>query len=158
GRASAKLNPEQARLLEVTYQNFARRGANLGAKQKARMKEINQKLASLYTTFTQNQLADEETGMVVLDKEADLAGLPDTLKAALAWPAEAKGQKGKWAIANTRSSAEPFLTYSTNRALREKVWRMWISRGDNAGAHDNKPIITQILSLRGERAKLLGFP
>jgi peptidyl-dipeptidase Dcp len=157
GRASAKLNPEQLRLLEVTYQNFARRGAALPAKQKARMKEINQKLASLYTQFTQNQLADEESGMVVLDKEEDLAGLPDSIKAAAKEAAEAKGQKGKWAITNTRSSAEPFLTYASTRALREKVFRMWISRGENA-PHDNKPVITQILALRGERAKMLGFP
>ncbi|CAN5912484.1 M3 family metallopeptidase [soil metagenome] len=153
-----KLTPEQKRLLEVTYNNFARRGAALGAKQKTRMKEINGKLASLYTTFSQNQLADEESGMVVFDKEDDLAGVPDALKASAKNAAEAKGQKGKWAITNTRSSAEPFLTYASNRALREKVWRMWISRCDNAGAHDNKPIITQILALRGERAKLLGFP
>ncbi len=153
-----KLTPEQQRLLEVTYNNFARRGAALGSTQKTRMKEINQKLASLYTTFSQNQLADEESGMVVFDKEDDLAGVPDAIKASAKQAAEAKGQKGKWAITNTRSSAEPFLTYATNRTLREKVWRMWISRGDNAGAHDNKPIITQILALRGERAKLLGFP
>ena len=157
GRATAKLNPEQLRLLEVVYQNFARRGAALPAKQKARMKEINGKLASLYTQFTQNQLADEESGMVVLDKEEDLAGLPDSIKAAAKEAAEAKGQKGKWAITNTRSSAEPFLTYASNRALREKVFRMWISRGENA-PHDNKPVITQILALRGERAKMLGFP
>ena len=158
GRATAKLTPEQLRLLEVTYQNFARRGAALGDAQKGRLKEINGKLASLFTTFSQNQLADEESGLVVFDKEADLAGLPDALKASAKEAAEAKGQKGKWAITNTRSSAEPFLTYSTRRDLREKVWRMWINRGDNAGAHDNKPIITQILALRGERAKLLGFP
>lgn len=156
--AKPKLTPEQQRLLEVHYNNFARRGAALGAKEKARLKEINTKLASLYTTFTQNQLADEETGMVLLDKEADLAGLPDSIKAAAAAAAEAKGKKGKWAITNTRSSAEPFLTYSSNRALREKVFRMWTMRGDNPGAHDNKPIITQILALRGERAKMLGFP
>ncbi len=152
-----KLTPEQKRLLEVTYNNFARRGAALGAKQKTRMKEINQKLASLYTTFSQNQLADEESGLVVFEKEDDLAGVPDGLKASAKNAAEAKGLKGKWAITNTRSSAEPFLTYATNRVLREKVWRMWISRGENAGAHDNKPLITQILALRGERAKLLGF-
>jgi peptidyl-dipeptidase Dcp len=157
-RDKAKLTTEQKRLVEVVYTNFARRGAALGAKDKTRMGEINKKLAGLYTTFTQNQLHDEETGMVVLDKDTDLAGVPDSIKAGFASTAEAKGKKGKWVIANTRSSAEPFLTYSTNRPLREKVWRMWISRGDTAGAHDNKPIITQILALRGERAKLLGFP
>src|SRR6185436_21056106 len=157
-RATSKLTPEQQRLADVTYRNFARHGAALGAKEKARMKEINQKLAELYTTFSQNQLADEEGYTVVLDKEADLAGLPDTLRASLKTAAEAKGQKGKWLISNTRSSAEPFLTFSSRRDLREKVWRMWTSRGDNAGAKDNKPVISQLLALRGERAKLLGFP
>jgi peptidyl-dipeptidase Dcp len=157
-RKTSKLTPEQQRLTDIVYRNFARRGAALGAKEKARMKEINQKLADLYTTFSQNQLADEESYTVVIDKEADLAGLPDTLRASLKGAAEAKGQKGKWLISNTRSSAEPFLTFSSRRDLREKVWKMWVSRGDNAGAKDNKPIISQILALRGERAKLLGFP
>jgi len=158
GRAKAKLGPEQARLLETVYRGFALRGAALGVPQKARLMEINQQLASLFTTFGQNQLADEESGMVVLDKDADLAGLPDGLKSSLKREAEAKGKKGHWLISNTRSSAEPFLTYSSRRELREKVWRMWVSRGDNAGAHDNKPLITKILALRTERAKLLGFP
>jgi peptidyl-dipeptidase Dcp len=157
-RTTSKLTPEQQRLADVVYRNFARHGAALGAKEKARLKEINQKLAELYTTFSQNQLSDEETYTVVLDKEADLAGLPDTLRASLKAAAEAKGQKGKWLISNTRSSAEPFLTFSSRRDLREKVWKMWVSRGDNAGPKDNKPVITQILALRGERAKLLGFP
>ena len=158
GRKTATLTPVQARLIEVTYRNFVRRGAALGAVQKKRLKEINEKLASLYTTFSQNLLADEESGMVVFEKEDDLAGLPDGIKASAKAAADSKGQKGRWVITNTRSSAEPFLTYSTQRALREKVWQMWISRGDNAGAHDNKPVIMQILALRGERAKLLGFP
>ena len=156
-RATSKLTPEQLRLVDLHYRNFARRGAALGAKDKTRLKAINQKLAELYTAFSQNQLADEESGTVVLDKEADLAGLPDTLRASLKTAAEAKGQKGKWVITNTRSSAEPFLTFSSRRDLREKVWKMWVSRGEHAGAHDNRPVISQILALRGERAKLLGF-
>jgi len=158
GRSAAKLQPDQARLLEVVYRMFARRGAALGQTQKTRMKEINQKLATLYTTFGQNQLADEEGQTVVLDTEADLAGLPDALKASAKSTADAKGQKGKWVITNTRSSVDPFLVYSTRRDLREKVWRMFVSRGDTAGKHDNKPVITEILTLRAERAKLLGFP
>ncbi len=157
-RARSKLSSEQQRLVDVTYRRFARRGAALGGKEKARLKDLNKKLAELYTTFSQNQLADEESQFVVLDKEADLAGLPDTLRAALKAAADAKGHKGKWLIANTRSAAEPFLTFSSRRDLREKVWRMWVSRGDGAGPKDNKPVISQILALRGERAKLLGFP
>jgi peptidyl-dipeptidase Dcp len=157
-RKTANLSTEQQRLLEVVYRNFARRGAALGAKQKTRLGEINQKLASLFTLFGQNQLADEESYTLILDKQDDLAGLPEGLVASAKTAAEAKGQKDKWVITNTRSSAEPFLTYSTRRDLREKAWRMWINRGDNAGKHDNKPVITEILALRGERAKLLGFP
>ncbi len=158
GRAAAKLAPDEARLLEVIYRMFARRGAALGKPQKARLAEINQKLASLFTTFGQNQLADEEGQSVVLETEADLAGLPDALKASARGAGEARKLKGKAVITNTRSSVDPFLTYSTRRDLREKVWRMFISRGDTAGKHDNKPVITEILTLRAERAKLLGFP
>jgi len=157
GRNTAKLSPDQVRLVEVVYGNFARQGAALGAKDKARLKDINGKLASLYTKFAQNELADEEGYTMALDSEADLAGLPETLKTSAKEAAEAKQLHGKWLITNTRSSMEPFLTYSTRRDLREKGWRMWVSRGDNLGEHDNKPVITQILALRGEKAKLLGF-
>ncbi len=157
GRAAAKLEPDQARLLEIHYRAFARRGAALGKKDKQRTKEINEKLAALYTTFRQNVLADEETNIVVLEKEADLAGLPDALKAAAADNAEAKNLKGKWVIRNTRSSVDPFLTYSTQRDLRKKVWQMFVGRGDT-GKTDNKPTMTQILALRSERAKLFGHP
>ncbi len=158
GRQAAKLSPEQVRLVEVVYNNFARQGAALGAKDKARLKEINGKLASLYTRFAQNELADEEGYTLVLESEADLAGLPETLKASAKEAAVAKKLTGKWLITNTRSSMEPFLTYSTRRDLREKGWRMWVSRGDNPGEHDNKPVITEILAVRAEKAKLLGYP
>jgi peptidyl-dipeptidase Dcp len=156
-RATLKLAPDQLRLLENTYKGFARRGAALGAKDKERLKAINQRLASLYTKFSQNELADEEDYSLELANEADLAGLPPEVRAAAKATADAKGKAGKWMISNTRSSAEPFLTYSTRRDLREKCWKMWVNRGDNAGKHDNKPIMTEILALRGERAKLLGF-
>jgi peptidyl-dipeptidase Dcp len=157
GRRAAKLSPDQLRLVETIYDSFARNGAALDAKGKARLKDINAKLASLYTKFSQNELHDEESGVLMLDSEADLVGLPASVKQGARAAAEAKKQPNKWAITNTRSSVEPFLTYSTRRDLREKAWRMWISRGDNAGAHDNKPVITEILKLREEKAKLLGF-
>jgi peptidyl-dipeptidase Dcp len=157
GRASAKLTPEQLRLVEVVYNNFARQGAALNAKDKARLKDINGQLATLYTKFAQNELADEEGYSLILEREADLAGLSESLKQSAKEAAEAKKLTGKWLITNTRSSMEPFLTYSTRRDLREKGWRMWVNRGDNAGAHDNKPLITQILALRAEKAKLLGY-
>ena len=155
-RAKAKLSPEQQRLVDVVYTNFARKGAALGNAEKARLKAINKRLASLFTTFRQNELADEEDYTLVIDNE-DLAGLPDNLREAAASAAEEKGQKGKWLFTNTRSSMEPFITYASRRDLREKGWRMWTMRGDNPGPHDNNPVIAEILQLRAQRAKLLGF-
>lgn len=157
-RESAGLTPEQLRLADVTYTRFVRRGAALDAAGKARLKDINQQLASLYTTFGQNTLGDEEGQWLVLDAESDLEGLPEGLRRGAAAAAKEKSLEGKWVIANTRSAVEPFLTYSTRRDLREKAWRMFIMRGDNGDAHDNKPTISKILKLRTERAKLLGYP
>jgi peptidyl-dipeptidase Dcp len=156
-RESAGLTPEQKRLVWLDYTNFVHAGARLDAAAKKRLSEINQRLALLFTKFSQNLLADETDYVLYLDKEEDLAGLPAPLRAAAAASAEEHGQKGKWAILNTRSSMEPFLTYSDRRDLREKVWRTYYSRGDHDDAHDNKAIITEILKLRAERAKLLGY-
>lgn len=156
--AKAKLNAEQQRLAWKDYSDFVHAGAKLDAEPKARVAAINERLATLYTTFSQNLLADEENYVLYLKTEADLAGLPDSIRAGASAAAEDKGHKGEWAILNTRSSAEPFLTYSTRRDLREQVWRTFVSRGDNNDAHDNKKLITEILALRAERAKLLGFP
>ena len=157
-RATEGLTPEQLRLVEVHYDRFARRGAALGAEDKARLKEINGKLASLYTKFGQNQLHDEETYTLVIDAEADLAGLPQPMRDAAAQAAAERKMPGKWVFTNTRSSMEPFLTYADRRELREKGWRMWVNRGDNPGEHNNRKIISEILKLRAERAKMLGFP
>jgi peptidyl-dipeptidase Dcp len=156
-RDAAKLTPEQKRLAWLDYTNFVRAGAKLDPAAKKRLSEINQRLAVLYTKFSQNLLADEADYVLVLDKESDLAGLPDSLRSAAAAAAEQRGQKGKWAVLNTRSSMEPFLSYSDRRDLREKVWRTYYSRGDHGDAHDNNAIITEILKLRAERAKLLGY-
>lgn len=157
-REKSGLNPEQQRLTEVYYQQFTRQGAGLDETKKARLREINEKLAGLFTKFGHNLLGDEEKYTLVLDNEADLAGLSDSLRADAASQAEAKGMKGKWVILNTRSSMEPFLTFSTRRDLREKGWRMWTRRGDNNDANDNKATIGDILKLRAERARILGFP
>ncbi|HZZ34780.1 MAG TPA: M3 family metallopeptidase, partial [Caulobacteraceae bacterium] len=157
-RETSGLTPEQKRLTWVTYRNFARQGAALNKDQKTRLAAINQRLASLYTTVSQNELADEENWSLTLENEADLAGLPDWLKTSAAGAAKEKNLAGKWLITNTRSSMEPFLVYSTRRDLREKGFRMWTLRGDNGDAHDNNAIITEILQLRAEKAKLLGFP
>src|SRR5687768_6364868 len=155
--AKASLTPEQQRLTWLTYTNFVRAGAKLDATKKARLSAINQELAGLYTNFSQNVLADEGQTLV-FDSEADLAGLPQSLRDSAAQAASTRNMPGKWVITNTRSSVDPFLTYSTRRDLREKVWRMFVNRGDNGGAHDNNAIITEILQLRAERAKLLGYP
>jgi peptidyl-dipeptidase Dcp len=155
--AASSLTPEQARVAERYEIQLVRAGARLDEKAKARLTAINQRLATLYTQFSQNELGDEENYSLEL-AEADLAGLPDAVRAGAAAAAAEHGKPGRWLITNTRSSMEPFLTYSSRRELREKGWRMWIMRGDNNDARDNKKIITEILALRVERAKLLGFP
>jgi len=153
----SKLTSEQQRLVWRYYTNFVRAGAKLNAAEKKRLSEINQQLAGLYTKFSQHLLADETDLYVEIKSEADLAGLPQSLRDAAASTGEAKGKKGSWVIANTRSSVDPFLTYSANRELREKVWKMFVNRGDNADKNDNNAIISEVLQLRAERAKILGF-
>jgi peptidyl-dipeptidase Dcp len=156
-RESLKLTPEQKRLVWLDYTNFVRAGAKLDGAAKKRVSEINQRLAALYTSFTQNVLSDETTYVTFLESEKDLAGLPESVRAGAAAEAESRGRKGAWAILNTRSSVEPFLSYSERRDLREKVWRTFVNRGDNGDAKDNNKIISEVLKLRAERAKLLGF-
>ena len=155
--AKAKLTPEQQRVAWLYYTNFVRAGARLNADAKKRLSAINQQLAGLFTKFSQNVLAEETDQFIVLKSEAELAGLPQSLRDAAANAAETKKQPGTWVIMNTRSSIDPFLTYSDRRDLREKAWRMFVNRGDNGGANDNNAIITEILQLRAERAKLLGY-
>ncbi|HZN01496.1 MAG TPA: M3 family metallopeptidase, partial [Pyrinomonadaceae bacterium] len=154
----ARLNAEQQRVTWLRYTNFVRAGARLNADAKKRLSQINQQLAGLYTKFSQNVLAEETDQFLVLKSEDELAGLPQSLRDAAAAAAETKKQPGTWVIMNTRSSIDPFLTYSNRRDLREKAWRMFVNRGDNGGEHDNNAIITEILQLRAERAKLLGYP
>ena len=156
--AKAKLTPEQQRVTWLYYTNFVRAGARLNAEAKKRLSQINQQLAGLFTKFSQNVLAEETDQFIVLKSEEELAGLPQSLRDAAAAAAETKKQPGAWVIMNTRSSIDPFLTYSDRRDLREKAWRMFVNRGDNGGEHDNNAIITEILQLRAERAKLLGYP
>ncbi|MDQ1728399.1 MAG: peptidyl-dipeptidase Dcp, partial [Pyrinomonadaceae bacterium] len=153
-----KLTPEEQRLVWLYYTNFVRAGARLGPEAKSRLSEINQKLAGLYTRFSQNIQAEEDGQFVTLKTEAELAGLPQSLREAAAAAATSKKEPGAWVVMNTRSSIDPFLTYSDRRDLREKVWRMFVNRGDNGDEHDNNTTITEILQLRAERAKLLGYP
>ncbi len=154
----AEWNSEQQRLTWLYYTNFVRSGARLDEADKARLAEINQQLAGLFTRFSQNVLADETNHYLELDSEEDLSGLPESVRRAAAAEAGEKEMPGKWVITNTRSSMEPFLTYADRRDLRERAWRMWTSRGDAGDAHDNNEIISEILQLRAERAELLGYP
>ena len=156
-RESSGLTAEQQRLTWVDYTSFVHAGAQLDAASKALLSDYNQQLASLYTTFSQNLLADEADHWVALTTDADFAGLPDSVSKAMTSGATARGIKARGAVLNTRSSVEPFLEYSTRRDLREKVWRSFVSRGDNGDAHDNNALISKILKLRAQRAKLLGF-
>lgn len=152
-----KAKGEQYRLTWLYYTNFVRQGAKLGPEQKARLSQINQSLAGLFTKFSQNLLGDEGQVYVTIKDESDLAGLPQSLRDSAAAAAASKKIENAWIIRNTRSSVDPFLTYSENRGLREKVWRMFVNRGDNGDARDNNATIQEILKLRAERAKLLGF-
>ena len=157
-RDMSNLSPVQQRLCWFYHTNFVRAGAKLDAPAKRRVAEINERLATLFANFSQNLLADEAGYVLYLKNENDLAGLPEPLRAAARSAATARGHAGEWAILNTRSSMDPFLTYAGRRDLREKVWRAYYSRGDNGNAYDNKKIITEILALRAQRAKLLGYP
>lgn len=157
-RATSGLTDEQQRLTEVHHTRFARKGAKLDKAKKEQLRKINRRLAALFTTFSQNQLADEEEITMVLEREEDLAGLTSDLRGSAAAAAEAHGQKGKWLLTNTRSSVEPFLTFSTRRDLRERAWRMWTRRGDNENRHNNRTTIVEIVKLRTQRAQLLGYP
>jgi peptidyl-dipeptidase Dcp len=155
--AKANLSPEQRRLTWLYYTNFVRSGAKLDAGQKAALSALNQRLATLGTQFSQNLLAEETTPFTLIESVEQLAGLSEDLKAAAARAADKRGLKGKWVIDNTRSAVDPFLTYAEDRGLREKVWRTFVSRGDNGGATDNKAIAAEMLKLRFERAQLLGY-
>jgi peptidyl-dipeptidase Dcp len=156
-RASLGLTPEQLRLLERTYTRFHRAGAGLDEAAKARMAEINERLAHLGTSFSHHLLGDEQDWFLELG-DNDLGGLPDSFVAAARAAAEERGLPGKAVVTTSRSSMEPFLKSSTRRDLREKVYKAFTARGDNGNANDNNATIVEILKLREESAKLLGFP
>ncbi len=147
---------EQQRIVKSSYEGFVRSGILLDEAGQKRTAEINKELAKLHTQFANNVLNDEESYVTYITKD-QLSGLPDSFVKASAAAAEQRGQAGKYAITNTRSSMDPFLTYSDNRELREKVWNTYYSRGDNGDEFDNNEIIKQILTLRHERVQLLGF-
>ena len=151
------LSVARKRLVEDNFKTFVRRGAKLDAEDKSSLSKINQRLASLFADFTQNVLNDEQNYVTWIDDKAKLAGLPKSVISAMANAAKEKGKAGQWAVTNTRSSMAPFLTYATDRRLRERVWRTYYDRGDNGDENDNNSIISEILKNRAVRAKLLGY-
>ncbi len=157
GRDRLGLDDEQMRVIDRYHTVFERAGAGLAEKDKTRLAEINERLASLATQFGQNVLADEKGWMLVLDGEADLAGLPDWARAAAAAAAEERGLPGKHVVTLARSSIDTFLTFSTRRDLRDKAFEAWIARGESGGATDNRALIGEIVKLRAEAGRLLGY-
>ena len=157
----SKLNLAQQRLLTDRYKSFVRSGAKLDADQKKKLTKINQRLAGLFVSFSQNVLDDEADYETWISEEKDLAGLSESVIAAMASACQERKDKApeeaKWCVTNTRSSMDPFLTKAENRELRKEVWTKYYSRGDNGGERDNNKIISQILKLRAERALLLGY-
>jgi peptidyl-dipeptidase Dcp len=156
-KAGLGLGEEQARVLERYHRHFVNAGAALDAEARERLAAIAERLAGLGTAFSQNVLADERGFVLVLETESDLAGLPEAVRAAAAQTAAERGHRGKHAVTLARSSIEPFLQHSERRDLREQAWRAWRQRGASGGAHDNRAIVAEILALRAERARLLGF-
>jgi len=150
------LEPQEQRVVELVYKSFEMNGANLDATGKERYAEINKELSKLYTDFSNNILHDEENYVTFLN-ENQLSGLSDSFIRSAKKEAERQGQPEQYAIVNTRSSMDPFLTYSDERELREKVWRNYYSRGDNDDEYDNNELIKKILKLRDERVALLGY-
>ncbi|HYI63718.1 MAG TPA: M3 family metallopeptidase [Allosphingosinicella sp.] len=155
-RTSSGLDAQQQRVVTRRYEAFVRRGANLSAAQKQQLSQYNQQLARLFAEFSEKVLHDEETHIVAA--EAELAGVPADVRNAAAAAARERGlPAGQFAIVNTRSAVDPVLTFADDRALRERVWRAFVNRGDNGGANDTNATIAQIVRLRSERARLLGY-
>jgi peptidyl-dipeptidase Dcp len=155
-RTGLELDPATLRLVEKSWKGFVKSGARLDATGKARLSAINEELSSLGTTFSQNVLADEKEWVMFLG-EADLAGLPEFLKNAMASAAAERGREGEYAVTLSRSIYEPFTTFSERRDLREKAFKAFIGRGETGGATDNGAVVAKMLALRAEKAKLLGY-
>lgn len=156
-QASMNLNKEQKKLLEETYKGFVRGGANLDADKQARLRELNEKISVLELTFGQNVLKETNAFKLVVDNKEDLAGLPESLIAAAAETAAADSMEGKWIFTLHNPSVMPFLQYADNRALREKIFKAYINRGNNGNGNDNKNVVKELVAARLDKAKLLGY-
>ena len=151
------LNKEQAKLLEETYKDFVRGGANLDAEKQAKLRELNSEIAMLQLTFGQNMLKETNDFQLIVDKKEDLSGLPESLIANAAETAKAAGQEGKWIFTLHNPSVKPFLQYADNRALREQIFKGYINRGNNNNDADNKEVVRKLVAKRLEKAKLMGY-
>lgn len=156
-QASMNLNKEQKKLLEETYKSFVRGGANLDADKQARLRELNEKISVLELTFGQNVLKETNAFKLVVDNKDDLAGLPESLIAAAAETAAADSVADKWIFTLHNPSVMPFLQYADNRALREKIFKAYINRGNNNNGNDNKNVVKELVAARQDKAKLLGY-
>lgn len=156
-KETAGLTPEQEMVLDKYYKNFVRSGALLNAEQKERLKDLNKQLNLLSIRFADNVLSETNSFKLVIDNQADLAGLPEWAISTAAEEANAAGENGKWMFTLAKPSLIPFLQYADNRELREKMYKGYVNRGDNNNENDNKEVIAQILKLRQEKAGLLGF-
>lgn len=154
---SLNLNKEQTRLLTETYKKFVRGGANLPADKQARLRELNSALSLLEITFSQNMLKETNAFQLIIDNQDDLAGLTDGLIAVAADEAKAAGQEGKWIFTLHNPSVMPFLQFSAKRELREKIFNGYLNRGNNNNDADNKEVVKKLVTLRLEKAKLMGF-
>lgn len=156
-RESLNLNKEQKKLLEETYKSFVRGGANLDAEQQARLRELNSEISMLQLTFGQNMLKETNAFQLVIENKDDLAGLPESLILNAEVAARAAGSEGKWLFTLHNPSVMPFLQYADNRALREKIFKGYINRGNNGNDADNKDVVLKLVTLRLEKAKLMGY-
>lgn len=154
---NAGLDKEQIKLLEETYKDFVRGGANLDSTSQAKLRELNTEISSLQTTFGQNMLKETNAFRLVIDNEADLAGLPANLIAVAAETAKADSMEGKWVFTLHNPSVMPFLQYADNRELREKIFNGYINRGNNGNENDNKEVCARLVKARLEKAKLMGY-
>ncbi|WP_289006348.1 M3 family metallopeptidase [uncultured Parabacteroides sp.] len=154
---SMNLNKEQKKLLEETYKSFVRGGANLDAEQQARLRELNSEISMLQLTFGQNMLKETNAFQLIVDNKDDLAGLPESLVMNAEVAARSAGLEGKWLFTLHNPSVMPFLQYADNRALREKIFKGYINRGNNGNDADNKDVVLKLITLRLEKAKLMGY-
>ena len=154
---SMNLNKEQKKLLEETYKSFVRGGANLDAEQQARLRELNSEISMLQLTFGQNMLKETNAFQLIVDNKDDRAGLPESLVMNAEVAARSAGLEGKWLFTLHNPSVMPFLQYADNRALREKIFKGYINRGNNGNDADNKDVVLKLITLRLEKAKLMGY-